>query len=173
MRKYWTKEEEDKLMLLCAQGKSEWQIANALKRSPTAIRHKRQRLGLTDAKLAAKREADLTERVDLAFTAIEDVTAKLDYLHALATEAKDSAAGNTANLTAYIEQQDALAEQIAKTQANVDGNWNRMLQEFDAINIYLSHGRLWRLFHSYSGFRRKLTEKRNEARRAGGNGGEA
>ena len=128
MRKYWTKEEEDKLTVMLAQRKSVEQIAAALDRTADSIRRKKQSLDLTELNLAGVR----------AKLEYESVSKKLDALHLLIN---DTAAAATAALETAIEQEE---RRLA------------LRDDLNDIEDYLAHSWLWRLFHSFEAYKRKL-----------------
>ena len=165
MKQFWTKDEMDKLAEMAAQGKTNVQIAAALGRSKTSVAHKRARL-FAAAELTElneiKADDELEDRDEQGATEIER---ELEYTQQLFDKVLAAINANAeildSNMAAVMERvnelsqrQTVLEDEVAELKKRTD----LIAENISQINIYLSLGPLYRLFHS---FRRFMERKAN------------
>lgn len=163
MRNNWTKEQEDELILLIGQGKTNEQIAAKLGRTKSAVAHKRGRLF---KEALAPEEPD---PVSLSPAAAEEDTEEegetelereLEYVRKLLDEQGTAfeAYANTVenNMAALMECVNELSKEKTVHEdelAELKQRAGYMAENLWQIDVYLSRGPLYRLFHSFRKFR--------------------
>lgn len=158
MRNYWTPEEEDKLLVMLAQGRTNAEIGRALGRSLRAVAHKVSRMGVKRREAAP--EADAAEAEDETGKGSTELERELAYKSEMIdrmvkelTAQRDMIEGNMA---AIMERTNELSKDITDLIDESRASMNEIGMLHDRLTVmeeYLSKGRLWRLFHSFKSFR--------------------
>lgn len=167
MKQFWTKDETDKLIVMAAQGKTNEQIAKALCRSVGSVAHKRARL-FRDAEQAEGSMSGLFEGTAGAIEEIEEPDGKgttelereLKYVKELLDTAANAISHNAEilehNMATVMERVNELSQRQTVLEDEVAGLKKRtdlLAENVSQINVYLSLGPLYRLFHSFRRFR--------------------
>ena len=158
MRNYWTPKEEDKLLVMLAQGRTNAEIGRALGRSETAVAHKIARMGVKRGEAAP--EADAVEAEDETGEGSTELEREIEFnikmIDALTNELKASRELIEGDLTAMMERTNELSKDITDLIDESRASMNEIGMLHDRLTVmeeYLSKGRLWRLFHSFKSFR--------------------
>ena len=149
MRNNWTKEQEDE------------QIARHLGRTKSAVAHKRARL-FTEA-LAPEIPADVTAEdieEDPDGEGGTEIERELYYVQELLDEAVKAINSNAdileKNMAAMMERTNELSKEKTVMEDRLtalEKRVNNIAEDISTINIYLSLGPVYRLFHSFRKFR--------------------
>lgn len=157
MRNYWTPEEEDKLLVMLAQGKTNAEIGRALGRSETAIAHKIARMGVKRGEAAPEAEDAGEDETGEGSTELErEIKFHIGIIYTLTNELKASRELIEGDLTAMMERTNELSKDITDLIDESRASMNETGMLHDRLTVmeeYLSKGRLWRLFHSFKNFR--------------------
>lgn len=161
MRNNWTKEQEDELILLLGQGKTNEQIAAKLGRTKSAVAHKRARL--FNEALAPEIPADVTPEdieEDPDGEGETEIERELYYVQELLDEATKAINANAdileKNMTTMMERTNELSKEKTVMEDRLtalEKRVNNIAENLSTINTYLSLGPLYRLFHSFRKFR--------------------
>lgn len=142
--KLWTKEEEDELLMLIAQGKTNEQIAAKLGRTKSAVAHKRGSLFKEDpdGEGGTEIERELNYVQELLDEAVKTINANAGILEK--------------NMAAMMERTNELSKEKTVMEDRLtalEKRVNNIAEDLSTINIYLSLGPVYRLFHSFRKFR--------------------
>ena len=166
MRNNWTKEQEDELILLIGQGKTNEQIAAKLGRTKSAVAHKRARLfkEALEPEIPADITADEIEDDPdgEGFTEIERV---LTFLQEQLDEAIKVINANAEilekNMATMMERTNELSKEKTVMEdrlAAAEKELSQVHSDLNEVMDYLGHGPVWRMFHS---FRKYLEGRQN------------
>ena len=162
MRNIWTKEQEDELILLIGQGKTNEQIARHLGRTKSAVAHKRARLFNEAMALEepdpvslspAAAEEDTEEEGETELERELEYVRKLLDAQGTAFEAYANTVEN--NMAALMERVNELSKEKTVHEdelAELKRRADNMALNLSQINAFLSLGPLYRLFHSFRKF---------------------
>lgn len=166
MRNNWTKEQEDELILLIGQGKTNEQIARHLGRTKSAVAHKRARL--FNEALAPEVPADITAdetEEDPDGEGETEIERELSYVQELLDEAVKAINANADilenNMAAMMERTNELSKEKTAMKdrlAEAEKELSQAHSDLNEVMDYLGHGPVWRMFHS---FRKYLEGRQN------------
>ena len=169
MKQFWTKDETDKLVVMAAQGKTNEQIAKALGRSVGSVAHKRARM-FRDAEQYMT-EGTVSRLFEGSAGAIEEIEEpdgegttelerELKYVQELLDAATNAISHNAEilehNMATVMERVNELSQRQTVLEDEVAGLKKRtdlIAENVSQVNVYLSLGPLYRLFHSFRKFR--------------------
>lgn len=171
MKKYWRESDENNLIAMLASGKSNAQIARSLGRTVSSVQHKRSRMGLTDVRLrsaeqpkaeaAQPSEYEQQTRRELK-QALANTIAGLEVISEELKSQRIKLGDLEAAVTTAMEVSDGAIEEAKKMKAELAEE----RKHTNDIACYLSHGRIWRLFHSFNAYMRKLYLEREKGGKA-------
>ena len=181
-REYWTKADEDRLITMAAQGKTDRQIADALRRTTRAISHRRVLLGIkktekteqtepnksgvsglfdgtkgAEESRATEREAEEPEddTGDGSTELEREIRFQITLTDALSNELKAYREQVEDNLATVMERTNELSKDTTLMRDAAHGltkEVNTFMDRLYIVELWLSQSRFYRLTHSFRRF---------------------
>lgn len=161
-KQLWTKEEEDRLIMMAAQGKTNKQIAVAIGRTERAVAHKYAKLGIKKREPGELKAEEPEDDTGDGSTELErELRFQIALTDAVSNEFKAYREQVEDNLTTVLER----TNELSKDATLMRDAAHRLTKEVSAladrlyiVELWLSQSRFYRLTHSF----RKFAEAHRE-----------
>lgn len=161
-KQLWTKEEEDRLIMMAAQGKTNRQIADALRRTERAVAHKFAKLGIKKREPEEFKAEEPEDDTGDGSTELErELRFQIALTDAVSNEFKAYREQVEGNLATVLERTNELlkdATQMRDAAHGLTKEVNAFADRLYIVELWLSQSRFYRLTHSF----RKFAEAHRE-----------
>lgn len=161
-KQLWTKEEEDRLIMMAAQGKTNRQIADALRRTECAVAHKYAKLGIKKREPEELKAEEPEDDTGDGSTELErEIRFQASVIDALSNDLKAYREQVEDNLATVMERANELSKDATQMRDAAHGLTKEVSAFADRlyiVELWLSQSRFYRLTHSF----RKFAEAHRE-----------
>lgn len=155
-KQLWTKEEEDRLVMMAAQGKTNRQIADALRRTERAVAHKYAKLGIKKREPEELKAEEPEDDTGDGSTELErELRFQIALTDTVSNEFKAYREQVESNLVTVLERTNELSKDATLTRDAVHGltkEVNAFTDRLYIVELWLSQSRFYRLTHSFRRF---------------------
>lgn len=155
-KQLWTKEEEDRLIMMAAQGKTNRQIADALRRTERAVAHKYAKLGIKKREPEELKAEEPEDDTGDGSTELErELRFQIALTDAVSNEFRVYREQVEGNLATVLERTNELSKDATLMRDAAHGltkEVNTFTDRLYIVELWLSQSRFYRLTHSFRRF---------------------
>lgn len=155
-KQLWTKEEEDRLIMMAAQGKTNKQIAAAIGRTERAVAHKYAKLGIKKREPEELKAEEPEDDTGDGSTELErEIRFQASVIDTLSNDLKAYREQIESNLATVLERTNELSKDATLMRDAAHGltkEVNAFADRLYIVELWLSQSRFYRLTHSFRRF---------------------